>query len=243
MAKDTDALVETGGRFASSRLLQAAETLTGRIDDYEEFARFKIDDGWKRSVGQRVAAVEKALAARGAAATDVLPTGEALDTAVVVAKSWRRDLLTHADLAELSPAARKAFSQKATGTSIPGLIRGLTALTAAARTQAKALRAEGATPAFLAQGDTLLGALKTAYQAHRKTLRALSPVARTLQQRKGELYQLLKKATRVAVRLHLGKPGYFSVSALGRAPHRAPAKTKDSTGNAGGTGTPQPQVA
>ncbi|MFI5302489.1 MAG: hypothetical protein ACHREM_30735 [Polyangiales bacterium] len=225
-------LIAAGSRFTASGLLAARDEILLLVDaNAARFAAYKVDSAWRKQIAATSTKIESALAARDAAESDLVPSTVAYEAAFANAKQWRDDCMTHADNAFEAGAEHQKFHVAAAkvGESASRLIASIGKLSALATTYAKELKTEGASAKFAAEGTVAAAALKSAKATHDGSLRALTPKQQAAQAAKGSLYELLKRASRVARRQHLtnGKSINVATMAVGHAPKpRAPKGPK-----------------
>lgn len=207
-------LVEIGTRFSAESLTEHWATVRPKIKAAAaRFAKFKFDADRLKAIDGLAAdlvGVQKDKSKKGA---ERISTGTALGKALARAKSWRRDAHTYLANARQPASDASASTPRRLVAAIDRLLPLL---------DSDAVKAEGGDADFVSEGAAARDGLHAAIDAHAGALGALSPDARAVHAKKGELYDLLKKAARVARNVVPSEAHLFSLSRLHAAtPSRA----------------------
>jgi len=209
---DRTHLADVGARCPTEALLKLLHTVLPKRAAHADFATYGFDAAWASAVTALGAELEAAAAAVGSAKSDTLPSGLALDQAIATAKDFRRRAAT---TVSLTTELAKRHGLIATGASTARLIRSLQALLPDVGSAYAVPHGGGA--AMVKEGTAIVATLEKAQAAHQTALGKLSVPIRALQEKKGVLYEELRRLARAARAVVPAEAGLFAVSGHVRA--------------------------
>jgi hypothetical protein len=238
-------LIDVGARFNLNSLTNHASNVLAKVaaqnadeEASEHFSDYGLDAGWASAIEGLIASIDDAGAAANAVATDALPTGEALDSALAAAKELRRQAVT---VIAADPTRSTAMGALGSGSSVPSTRKGLAKV--AALVPLAAVTPVGTGKDLRARAQAAINALDVADKAHRTAIGKLSPAAAKMHATKGVLYKELKSVARVARTVTPSNAHLFSLVTHMRVHHRSRKRAHETNGATHAPTTPAASTA